>query len=270
MASKIWSARIQPNSMGERLVLSILIVIAFLSLGLQLRSGPMWDWVVTVAAMMLMALVSNPLRGTRLDLTRRHADESSSPFWQLIDLLMAHPVWRFLASNFALRTISALVFAVVVASTEQSLLAAMFGPSPGDPRLAGLVSLLVVLSPVFIALGYLRRNQEPSAWNSRFIELLAELFRMRPRDIPKNWKPVISGVAKALATVGVRALALIAMPWFFSSWYGVAFIGTLALAFLLGGETIIDALRKLDRLGQGNAPNTDDNSDPNPNGRYAP
>jgi len=255
MADKSWHAKIQTNSMWERLVLAGLVTGALLSFGVIARTTDWFGWFVTIVAMFFMMIISNPLRGTRFDPASRPDADSTTGYWELIDIISDHPRLRVLSTNFGLRTLAALVTAVLIAVAEQTVSAVCFGSSEPSP-LRGLVSLFVVLAPIQAVLARLRQSQEPDPWRLRLKSWAERALHLQEPDLPPWLRAVLSGVSKALLTTGLRALAMLILPWLFSTYWGIAFVGSVTLAVLLGGETIWAILTKLARIGQ--APTTPD------------
>src|SRR5690606_38365542 len=110
-----------------------------------------------------------------------------------------------------------------------------FGSSDMNPTLSGLISLFIVLAPVYILVGYFRRNQEPSEWNARLLAWFEKVTKTEERTATHRRRWLGPGLSKALIAVFVRAIALMIFPWLLSSLYGVVGLSALGLALLLGG-----------------------------------
>lgn len=231
--------------MGERLVLILLVVGAFVLLGLWLRSGSLLDWFTTVAVTTATAFFGNALRGTPLDARRPPSD--SSRFGPLIDALAAHPLLKYLTTNLALRVIASIAFAVAVATFEQGVTSLLFGASELPPIVKGIFGLALVLLPTYFLLGLvrIRRDYQQSPWIAQVLQALAHAVGLRVVELTPMRRVVVWSLLTTLGAVIMRVVAVLLFPSIFGNYYALGFFALILIALLLGGETIFAVFRNM-------------------------
>jgi hypothetical protein len=236
-----------PNlqEMLGRLILAVVSVGAFIALGLWMAEGSLLEWFSTLLVITVSLLFSAALRGNRLDAAGKPRGGRLAP---LLAPLGEHPWLRILTTDLAFRIGGAFSIGFLVASAER-FIAALF-PSGTAPMVSALISLAVVLIPLYTVMNFMqsRHTYATSDWwqevKSGALDVLPEQARtlLTAKRSPLQ-TALIGATGRTSLSLILRAVAISVLPLIFSSPFAIAFFGLVAIAIVIGGDALVSIVR---------------------------
>jgi len=227
-----------------RLILAVLVVGSFVALGLWLNTTSALGWFATFVVMTLMTLIGTKLRGPRTDDRHGFRERLRGRFATLIEAIEEQPFLRWSATTMAAHVFSAMVVGIVVATAEQGVGATLFGTSSSSLG-SGLIALAVVLFPTYALMAIYRSRftYSTSLWIEKVKVGIQEAFNLEIGELRPIPRAIVGAALRTAIAVVCRVLAVLVLPAIFSNWFAVLFFAGVAIAMIVGGDTIFSLIR---------------------------
>lgn len=217
MEQQSWHEDLDTIKMIGRVLLGALVAGTLVNLSDLLHAAGIYDWVITASVMGLGALVFNTLRGTPFDgvtpMNARLSDRLSA----LRETVAESNGGRHFITPTAIRLESTALFGVVCATLELIVSAWVLDPMGLEVPLSGLISMSLVLAPIYVFLGFyrLRGGNSRSAFATKMIAGIERLTGWTEPDVDPRWRVLWSALTYVAVAVTSRYLAVQFLPQIF-------------------------------------------------------
>lgn len=235
MTTKIPTPTLQ--EMGARLVIAVLVVGAFVSLGMWASSTNVFTWLATAVAAGVALTISGTLRNASLK------NLEASRFSSVINVIREHPLLNRLVTDRAARAVVAIGFGVLVASLESVVASTLLAGLTWPDLAKGLLSISIVLLPTWTAVGMLVAPN-PKSWGARMIrELTSATGLGKLGDANRFLRALGVALLRTSGTVIGRTALVLVLPMIFESIWATIFLAITAVTLITAGDFIAGVLK---------------------------
>jgi hypothetical protein len=234
-----------------RLIAAALVGAFIFFTAMWVQVGNIVDFFGTAAAMTISTLLQMRIHGTRF-IIRRGSRESTrwSDLWDAIDQL---PLWEKmdLDSDVVVKTTIALGTGVIAAWAESAMSTTVL--AGWDPWAGKLVALGIILTPVYLVLGWIQagRTYLASPAVAKVRAALLKGFGLQAREMGRLGRASTSAMLRVGLSVMIRGVALVLVPVLFLNFYGVFAMVVFCMLSIVMGPEIVNKWRQRARRTRG-------------------